>query len=218
MDLESGSRMDSHLVGYFTEESVVRIAATPHGVLVAHQAGGDLQLQWYTDGTVDAGTRSLPQLGAKNGQTLRGLAVFDDRIVLATSPVRATKSGPTTTAWILDDKGKLLGSYPCHGGLFSPGDATFVRSADDVILANLTPNESDGVPVCAGRLHGPAALARGHPARRHARGGDDRRLLPPPRGPRAARGGPRARREPGAKGPPTAASPGPGSATRRARG
>ncbi|HEY8086912.1 MAG TPA: protein kinase [Polyangiaceae bacterium] len=155
MDPESGRRIESQLIGYLTEDSVVRVAATPRGVLVAHQAEDALQLQWYTDGTIDAGMRSLPQLGAQKGQTLRGLAVFDDRIVLATSPVRATRGGPTTTTWILDGQGKLLGSYPCHGGLFSPGDATLVRSGDNVVVANFTMTEPDGIPVCAGRLHGP---------------------------------------------------------------
>jgi hypothetical protein len=75
--------------------------------------------------------------------------------VLATSPVRPTSAGPTTTVWILDGQGKLLGSHACHGGLFSPGDATLVRSGDDVVVANLTMKEQGGVPVCAGGLHGP---------------------------------------------------------------
>jgi hypothetical protein len=79
---------------------------------------------------------------------MRGFSVFEDRIVVATG------GGETTTVWILDDKGKLLGSHACHGGLFSPGEAELVRMGDDVLVSNFTMEAPDRVPVCAGRLHG----------------------------------------------------------------
>jgi hypothetical protein len=149
IDVGSGRELERHLIGYDADDGAVRIARTHRGVLVGHQRKSELQLTWFTDGTIEADSRSVPQLGAKKDQRLRGFAIFDDRIVLATG------GAGTTTAWILDDKGKLLTSHRCHGGLFDPGDADFVRMGDDVLVSNLTPQEADGVPVCAGRLHGP---------------------------------------------------------------
>jgi serine/threonine-protein kinase len=149
IDLESGRVIGRNLIGYSTDDGTAWIARTHRGVVVANQRKSDLQLQWYTDGTIDADTRPVPQLAAKNGQPMRAFSVFDDRIVVVTSVV-----GKKTTVWILDDKGKLLTSHVCHGGLFSPGEAELVRMGDDVIVANFTMEEPDRVPVCAGRLHG----------------------------------------------------------------
>jgi serine/threonine-protein kinase len=148
IDLESGRVVGRNLIGYSTDGGTVWIARTHRGVVVANQRKSDLQLQWYTDGTIDADTRSVPQLAVKDHQGMRAFSVYDDRIVVATSGF-----GKTTVS-ILDDKGKLLTSHACHGGLFSPGEAELVRMGDDVIVANFTMEEPDRVPVCAGRLHG----------------------------------------------------------------
>jgi hypothetical protein len=85
----------------------------------------------------------------KKYQELRGFAAFDDRIVLATG------GSTTTTVWILNEKGDLLTSHPCHGGLFNPGPAHLVQMGDDVVVPNLLMKPPDLHPVCAGRLHGP---------------------------------------------------------------
>jgi hypothetical protein len=149
IDLESGHVIGRNLIGYAIDDGTTWIAQTHRGVVVGHQRKSDLQLQWYTDGTIDADTRPVPQLAAKPDLRMRAFSVFDDRIVVATSQLIGK-----TTVWILDDKGKLLTSHPCHGGLFSPGDAELVRMGDDVIVSNFTMEEPDRVPVCAGRLHG----------------------------------------------------------------
>jgi hypothetical protein len=149
LDLASGRDIARNPIGISAENTPVKIARASRGVLVAHQQETALDLHWYTDGTVDADTRSLPRLASRKNQDLRGFATFDDRIVLATG------GSETTTVWILDEKGQLLTSHPCHGGLFSPGDANLVRMGDDVIVTNFFMEEPDFVPVCMGRLHGP---------------------------------------------------------------
>jgi len=148
VDVESGRSIAYHLVGYGADTDTVRIARTRRGVVVAHQSKIALELHWYTDGTVDADTRSLPKLAYKDHQELRGFATFDDRIVLATGGYG------TTTLWILDEKGGLLASHACHGGPVNPGDADLVRVGDSVVASNLLPEDA-GVPICGGRLHGP---------------------------------------------------------------
>jgi hypothetical protein len=82
---------------------------------------------------------------------VRGFATFDDRIVLATGGVEAT------TVWILDDKGKLLTSHLCHGGLVSPGDAQLVQMGDSVVVSNFIKEPA-----------GSGARVRGTAARRAA--------------------------------------------------
>jgi serine/threonine-protein kinase len=148
IDLESRRIIARNPIGNYTAESIVKIARTQRGVVVAHQRASDFQLQWYTDGTIDADQHSLPQLAAKPAGRMRALTVLDDRIVVATG------GGSTTTVWILDDKGTLKTSHACHGGVYSEGDAELVRMGDDVIVSNFTTEEPDRVPVCAGRLHG----------------------------------------------------------------
>jgi len=149
IDLERGHAFARNPIGYSVEEDAVEIARTPRGVLVAHQRDSGLNLHWFTDGTVESNKRSLPRFAMKKDQDLRGLAVFDDRIVLA------TEGSTTTTVWILDEKGEVLTSYPCHGGLFRPGPADLVQMGDNVIVSNLLLKPPDLRPVCAGRLHGP---------------------------------------------------------------
>jgi hypothetical protein len=148
LDVENGREIVRNLIGYGTGDIPVRITATPRGVLVAHQRESELQLQWYADGTTDAATSTLPQLGSKTGKRLRGVVALGDRVVLATSSVGIT------SVWILDGAGKLLSSFPCHGGLPGSSDAELVQMGDDVLVSNFAVKEHDGVPVCAGRLHG----------------------------------------------------------------
>ena len=148
IDVESGRVFTHNLVGYLTDQSTIRIARTHRGVVVGHQRKGNLQLQWYTDGAIDADTRTVRQLGARKDQALRAFSVFDDRIVVATGG-----AGVTTVA-ILDEKGKLLTSHVCHGGIFSPGDAELVQVGDDVLVTNLTAPVPEHMPICAGGLHG----------------------------------------------------------------
>jgi len=96
VDVESGRSIAYHLVGYGADTDTVRIARTRRGVVVAHQSKIALELHWYTDGTVDADTRSLPKLAYKDHQELRGFATFDDRIVLATGGTGRRRSGSST--------------------------------------------------------------------------------------------------------------------------
>jgi hypothetical protein len=149
LDLASGRDIARNPIGISAENTPVKIARASRGVVVAHQQETALELHWFTDGTVEAETRSLPRLAWRMKQELRGFATFDDRIVLATGGYG------TTTVWILDEKGQLLTSHPCHGGLLNPGDANLVRMGDNVIVTNFLMKEPDLVPVCAGRLHGP---------------------------------------------------------------
>ena len=147
-DLESGRVLARNPIDYSTFETSTKIASTRRGVLVAHQKKTGFELHWFTDGTVDADTLSVPALAAKKNHDLPGFATYDDRIVLATG------GSGTTTVWILDDKGHLLTSHACHGNLYWPGDAALVQMGDDVLVTNFL-EESNRIPVCAGRLHGP---------------------------------------------------------------
>ena len=125
------------------------ISAAPEGAVVAHQRDRALDLVWIdADHCVQsAPTISLAGLGFASRYDLRGMAMFDDRIVLASG------GNGTTTLRVLDQHGTLLTRHDCHAGLFRPGQASLARVGDDVVVTNLLAG-SRGAPVCAGQLHG----------------------------------------------------------------
>jgi len=94
-----------------------------------------------------APTISLFGLGFKSRYDFRGMAMYGDRIVLASG------GNGTTTLRILDEHGTLLTRHDCHAGLVRPGEASLARVGDDVVVTNLYA-ESSAAPVCAGQLHG----------------------------------------------------------------
>ena len=151
VDLADGRVLASNPVGYATTGTTMTdIASTPRGVVVAQQQARALELSWFTGGTINADSRTLPALAGKKDQDLRAFTTFGDRIVLATG------GNATTTVWILDAQGRVLTSHACHGGLVAPGPALLVQQGDDVVVTNFLPEgpNVDRVPVCAGSLHG----------------------------------------------------------------
>jgi serine/threonine-protein kinase len=150
IDLADERELARNPVGYAATGTITDIASTPRGVVVAQQQKTGLGLFWFTGGTIDADSRTLPALAAKKDQDLRAFTTFGDRIVLATG------GNATTTVWILDAQGRQLTSHACHGGLFAPGPAQLTQLGDDVVVTNFLPEgpNADRVPVCAGSLHG----------------------------------------------------------------
>jgi hypothetical protein len=126
-----------------------KIAGTQQGVVVATQTQAPLDLVWLDRGATVASKRVFPGLGADARYDLRGFAVFDDRIVLASG------GDSSVELRLLDAQGNLLGTHTCHGELFRPGRADLVRIGDQVVLANML-SERETLPLCAGRLHGAA--------------------------------------------------------------
>jgi hypothetical protein len=148
MDLDGDRVLARNLLGYYTAASRFMIDRARRGIVVARQDELGLKLSWFNDGTLPAGERSVASIPMKENQELRGLATYDDRIVLATGGT------VTTTMWILDEKGTLLTSHRCHGGLSPMSGPGLVRTGDDVIVSDFLP-EGEHTPVCRGRLHGP---------------------------------------------------------------
>jgi hypothetical protein len=148
IDLADERVLAANWIGYAGTGTKVDIARTPRGAVAAKQTDKALELTWYTGGTIEADTRSIPALAAKKDQDLRAFTTFGDRIVLATGGYG------TTTVSILDAQGRLLTSHPCHGALFAPGPAQLVQMGDDVLVTNFVVEAPDRVPLCAGRLHG----------------------------------------------------------------
>ena len=150
IDLSDEHVLGDNWLGYAAPGTTIDIASTPRGVVVAKQQDKTFDLYWFTDGTIDADSRSIPALaGEAITQELRAFKTFDDRIVLATGGDKAT------TVWVLDAQGRLLTRHACHGGLAAPGDAELTLKGDEVLVTNFVMEEPDRVPLCAGRLHGP---------------------------------------------------------------
>jgi hypothetical protein len=148
IDVDTAREMGRTQIGPTDPEGSVKIAATPYGALVAVQGNAALELVWLDRGRSPSARRALRGLGVDSRYDLRGLAVFDDRIVLASG------GDDSVDVRLLDAKGNLLSTHACHGGLFRPGGATLVRMGDEVVVANMLVNHRDELPVCAGHLHG----------------------------------------------------------------
>jgi hypothetical protein len=148
IDVATARELGRVRLGPSDPEGSAMIASAPHGALAAVQGKAVLELVWLNEGLTISSRRALPGLGVDSRYDLRGLVMFDDRVVLA--------GGGTTTVdvRVLDAKGNLLSRHSCHGVLFSPGTADLVRIGDEVVLANMVVNEKDDLPVCAGHLHG----------------------------------------------------------------
>lgn len=159
IDVATAREVSRVHVGPSDHEDRTMITGGAHRVLIAQQGQSELRLTWLGAGGMMTARQSVAGLGADSNAELRGLDLYEDRIVLATSDI-VPSAEERTTMRILDDKGSLVSRHACHGGLFSPGNAQFARIGDEVVLANLEPEYDDHgsngvVPVCAGRLHGP---------------------------------------------------------------
>ncbi|MGD0529665.1 MAG: hypothetical protein ABSE49_31300, partial [Polyangiaceae bacterium] len=149
IDVGSGRAFARVPVGAMDFSAGAYLSAAPAGALVALQRDRALDLVSIdADGCVQsAPTISLAGLGLESRYDFRGMAMFGDRIVLASG------GNGTTTLRILDEHGTLLTRHDCHAGLFRPGEAGLARVGDDVVVTNLFA-ESGAAPVCAGQLHG----------------------------------------------------------------
>jgi hypothetical protein len=147
IDVATARELGRLKLGPSDPEWATEIAATQQGVVVAIQTKAALDLVWLDRGATVASRRAFRGLGADAGYDLRGFAVFDDRIVLASG------GNSSVELRILDAQGNLLSTHTCHGGLFRPGRADLVRMGDQVVLANML-SEREMLPLCAGHLHG----------------------------------------------------------------
>ncbi len=147
------SRLDVGALG-----GVITSTTGPHAsiILEAQQERG-LELAWVDiEGHAVRATRMLSGAGLGPENEIRAFEGIDDRIVIATRRIMPAADGKeTVTVHLLDSEGRVLWIHPFQGALFSPGDATFARIGDEVVLTNLVGQEDeDTEPVGAFFLHG----------------------------------------------------------------